>query len=136
MYLLSQSTSPAKLERLHELLGTVTESARSYGFFDEKIGEIRIAAEEAIVNIIKHAYAKAPGDVNVSCGIDESNRFFIEIVDQGIPFDPLSSSPSTPVGSVSSRSIGGLGIFFMMEMMDEVRYKRKEENNILTIYPV
>jgi serine/threonine-protein kinase RsbW len=87
---------PAKLKNLAQLIGFVSDCAHSQDIEKKRIIEIEIAAEEAFVNIINYAYRDQGGDVEVSCKSDSRNKFVIEIVDSGVPFDPLSlNEPDT-----------------------------------------
>lgn len=57
----------------------------------------------------------------------------IEIIDQGVPYDPLERQDPNITLSVEKRDIGGLGIFMVKQMMDEVSYRYENKSNILTI---
>jgi anti-sigma regulatory factor (Ser/Thr protein kinase) len=126
--------SPAMIEHLERLLGFVSEHAKEQGFPSDMLKKIELALEEALVNVINYAYPdKHDGEVEVSCGLDDHNRFVIEIMDSGTPFNPLSLSEPNLTQDVSERPIGGLGIHLIKKMMDEVEYRREGNNNILTL---
>ena len=123
---------PAKLENLGRWMEAVSECAREQGFDQKKTGRIELALEEALVNICNYAYPEEPGDVEVNCQEDDS-RFIIEIIDSGNPFDMTSlPAPDLP-SSIEERKIGGLGIFLIKKMVDEVRYRREGNFNILKL---
>ena len=123
---------PAALENLGRWRGAVSECAREQGFDQRKTGKIELALEEALVNICNYAYPDGPGDVEVSCKEDD-RRFIIEIVDSGDPFDMTSlPAPDLPP-SIEERKIGGLGIFLIRKMVDDVRYRRGGNFNILNL---
>ncbi len=123
---------PAKLENLGRWREAVSECAREQGLDKKKIGKIELALEEALVNICKYSYPDEPGDAEVNCKQD-NGRFIIEIVDSGIPFD-MTSLPSPPLtSSIETRKIGGLGIFLIKKMVDEVKYRREGRFNILNL---
>ena len=123
---------PAKLENLERWMNAVSECARKQGFDQKKTSKIELALEEALVNICKYSYPEEPGNAEVSCKQDNS-RFIIEIVDSGIPFD-MTSLPSPDITSgVEQRKIGGLGIFLIKKMVDEVDYRREGNFNILNL---
>jgi anti-sigma regulatory factor (Ser/Thr protein kinase) len=63
----------------------------------------------------------------------ENNRLIIEISDSGIPFDITKKADPDINASTEVREIGGLGIFLIKKMMDEVRYRREEGRNILDL---
>jgi serine/threonine-protein kinase RsbW len=123
---------PARLENLGRWTEAVSECAREQGFDRKKIGRIELALEEALVNICNYAYPEEPGDVEVNCQEDDS-RFIIEIIDSGNPFDMTSlPAPDLP-SSIEERKIGGLGILLIKKMVDEARYRREGNFNILKL---
>ena len=58
----------------------------------------------------------------------------IEMVDDGKPFDPLTEAPVPDVNApMDERPIGGLGVFLVRKLMDELTYRREEGRNHLTL---
>jgi anti-sigma regulatory factor (Ser/Thr protein kinase) len=84
------------------------------------------------VNIFEYSYAEKNGNVEVVCKLDAGN-FVIEIIDSGIPFNILTAKEPDITSGISERSIGGLGIFLIRKLMDDVRYRREGDRNILTL---
>ena len=123
---------PAKLENLGRWTGAVSECAREQGFDQKQIGRIELALEEALVNICNYAYPEEPGDVEVNCK-EDNGHFFIEIIDSGNPFDMTSLPAPDLSSSIEERKIGGLGIFLIKKMVDEVKYRREGSFNILNL---
>lgn len=123
----------ATLGNLARLLEFVSCFAKEKGFTTRKIKEVELATEEALVNIFNYAYAEELGDVQVKCGLDRTERLVIEVLDTGTPFNPLSLSDPDLTADVDDREIGGLGVFFIREMVDEVKYRRDVGKNILTL---
>ena len=132
MQILFRMKWPARLENLQRFLKPLSESAKAEGFHQERIREIELALEEALVNIFNYAYPKGAGDVEVIGGV-ENDDWIIEIIDSGIPFDMTSLSDPDLTAGVEERKIGGLGIFLVRQMVDEVRYRREKDRNILTL---
>ena len=126
---------PAKLEYLEEALIFITDEAKAAGLDDKKVGQIKLASEEAVVNIINYAYPDKDGNFEIACipNPKESKGLEMEIVDWGIPFNPLELPEPDINVPMEERKIGGLGIFMVRKIMDEVNYKRQEERNILTL---
>jgi len=124
---------PADIKNLRELVEFVSNFAKEKGFARKRIQEIALAVEEALVNISKYAYPdENTGEVEVKCKMDNDARLVVEILDTGVPFDiRYFSEPDLNVNR-SDIKIGGLGIFFIREMVDEVQYRRDRESNILT----
>ena len=124
---------PARSESLEEFLEFVSGLAEERGLSERKIKEIELAIEEALVNIIHYAYPESAGEVEIHYRKNDDTNFILEILDNGVPFDPLSLSEPDLTGDVSDRKVGGLGVFFIREMTDKVRYRRNGETNALTL---
>lgn len=132
MRLISEIKLPAKLENLDMLVQSVTACAREQGFSDNKLPVIELAIEEAFVNICKYAYHDGEGDVEVRCKLD-NDRFIIEIIDSGVQFDITSLPDPDITQNISERPVGGLGVFFIKKILDEVHYRREDNRNILNL---
>jgi len=132
MTVLTSLRMSAKLENLGTFIGSLSNCAKTQGFEQEKVSRMELAAEEALVNVFRYAYPEAPGDVEMTCKLEE-DRFTIEIIDSGIPFDVTATPDPKVTGGVHEREPGGLGIFFIKKVMDEVRYRRENDRNILTL---
>ncbi len=123
---------PASLDNLEEIQAFVSSRARDH-FEPQRIQQVLLATEEVLVNIFSHAYTQETGgQVTVSCDTDESGRFRIRFEDQGAPFNPLEWEEPDLEASIEDRPIGGLGVFFIRQMIDTLAYERKEGKNILT----
>ena len=125
---------PARIKNLGRLIEFVSSFANEQGVTQKRRSEIELATDEAFVNIVQYAYPDNPtGMVDVSCEMDEENRFIITLSDTGIPFNPLSLPKPTLDDPVTTREICGLGILFIKKMVDEVKYRREDGKNILTL---
>jgi len=132
MAVLTRLRMSAKLENLGRFIGALSDCAKTQGFGQEKIRKIELAAEEALVNVFRYAYPEQPGDVEIICRL-EGERLAIEIIDSGIPFDATAMPVPEVIDGDHEREPGGLGILLMKKVMDEVRYRRKKDRNILTL---
>ncbi len=133
MRCLSQKTWPARLEFLYESLDFVSSCARALGYGEERIVELELLMEEVLVNIIKYAYpGREPGEVVISCSEDGGN-LVLDIVDSGVPFDLLSAADPDVTAGVEERPVGGLGIYLIKKLADDVKYRREESRNRLTL---
>ena len=131
---MSKIVFDANFDNLDEIREIVAEAARQVGFSDKEIYAIQLAADEASSNIIEHAYAGVTGgkleiDINIS-----DNKLKIIMRDHGEPFDPASVPEPNVKADLSERKIGGLGMYLMRKLMDEVSYESSPETgNILTM---
>jgi serine/threonine-protein kinase RsbW len=123
----------AKVEHLPQWMQFIADHAQAYGFPSKRIREIELALEEVLVNICQYAYPDTAGDVEVACSVDAQQRFMIKIIDQGMAFDPLSLEAPDLTADVDSRQVGGLGVFLVRRLMDDVSYRRENDQNILKL---
>lgn len=132
-------TYEASLDNLYKMLGSITSVMEEKGFTMPDITQVEIACEEAFVNIINYAY-KDLEDIEkylkVSCSFDEESKvFYITIRDGGVAFNPFEDNTKklTLTGEAEDREMGGLGIYFMQQVMDKVDYKREHSENVLIL---
>lgn len=97
------------------------------------VGPINLVLEEALSNVIFYAY-ETQGNEEIQIDfLFEENQLKITISDGGKAFDPtLEIDPDISLG-VEDRPIGGLGIYLIRKLMDEVKYARVEEKNVLSL---
>jgi serine/threonine-protein kinase RsbW len=124
----------AKFEYLDEIRDFVGDIARAGGFSDKDVYNIQLATDEAASNIIEHAYENRPnGILELSCGM-RGDTIIIILIDHGESFDPSEIPLPDLKADLSDRKIGGLGIFLMRKLMDDVHYEPKaDKSNVLTM---
>lgn len=124
----------AKFEYLDEIREFVGGIARAGGFTDKDVYNIQLATDEAASNIIEHAYEKITnGVLELSCGV-RNDLITIVLIDHGESFDPSEIPLPDLKADLSDRKIGGLGIFLMRKLMDDVHYEvTANRGNILTM---
>ncbi len=123
-----------KLESLAIIGVFIGDTMRELGLAARKIFELQLAVDEACTNIIEYGYANANevGMIDIACQ-RKGEEIVVVIKDRGKPFDPTSVPPPDLNASLEERKAGGLGIYFMKTLMDEVRYEFKEGKNVLTM---
>lgn len=127
------NTFPAKFEYLDEIRDFIAQVARQSGFADKEVYSLQLAADEAASNIIEHAYEGiGTGSIGISCEMHEDSLIII-MQDQGKAFDPSKVRHPNLKADLSARQIGGLGVYLMRKLMDEVHYKSTGKNNTLTL---
>lgn len=109
-------------DNLSVLRSFTRSAAEESGFSDETVGKIILAVDEACTNIIKHAYKYSPdGEIKLSIK-SEDNKFIIAITDEGNHFDPNKIPEPNLSEYYKQRRIGGLGMFLIRKLMDDVKY--------------
>ncbi len=95
---------------------------------------MELALEEVLVNIIQHGYQQRPGLVEIEMKQISDDQIEIVITDEGLPFDPTKGQKKPHLSApIEELPIGGLGIPFLLQCLDEVKYTRKEGLNILML---
>jgi serine/threonine-protein kinase RsbW len=124
------------IEHLSKMLNFICDNARTAGIKGERLYKLELASEEALVNVISYAFpAKEPGNyISISCQKVEDKRFEVIILDKGIPFNPIDTSKDIDIHkSIEERRVGGLGIFLIHKLLDEVSYRRIGNENVLKL---
>lgn len=116
--------------RLDEILDMLMHS-REVSSHPSLAYTIRLVSEEIIVNILHYAYSQETEGYLTLCLWDENEEIILEFRDGGIPFNPLDQEKPDTSLAPEQREIGGLGIFLVREMMDDVEYNYIEKENRL-----
>jgi len=111
---------------------TLAEWIDSIGLPQELNMPVNLALEEAVTNVMLYAYPDASGQVLVEAETSPG-RVVFTISDSGVAFDPTQQKEPDLTQGVEERPIGGLGIFLVRQIMDDVAYARKDDRNILTL---
>ncbi len=120
----------SELNRLAEFIELLGEER---GFDMALVMNLNLALEEVVSNIILYAYPEKMGkEISIKC-TDVDNSLIFIISDNGEQFDPTQMKDADITLSAEEREIGGLGIFLVRNIMDDMKYERVENKNILTI---
>jgi serine/threonine-protein kinase RsbW len=111
---------------------TLDQTMRIHAFSDEEILDTQLAVEEAITNVIMHGYAGNPGQIVLSCRTTHA-LVEVQIEDSAPPFNPLSIPLPDTEGELEDRKIGGLGVFLIRQVMDDIIYRYENGKNILVL---
>lgn len=100
--------------------------------------QLDIAVEELFVNVAHYAYPDAtqenPGTARISYTYSaDPPSITVDIIDEGIPYNPLAKPDAVTPDDIAEVPIGGLGILMAKRSVDEIRYERVDESNVVTI---
>ncbi|MDR3295046.1 MAG: ATP-binding protein [Clostridiales Family XIII bacterium] len=125
---------PAKTEDLDRVLSPIDGALAVCACPPETQIQIDLAVEEIFVNIARYAYGSEGGDAVVSYELMEDPlRMRIRFQDEGVPYNPLLKEDPDISLSAEKRPVGGLGIFLVKKLMDQMEYRRENGRNILTV---
>ncbi len=121
-------TIAGQYEQVQTACQFVAQGAREAGLDEQAVFHVELCCDEACTNIIEHGYGgENIGDISLSYHI-ENRSFVIVIRDEGRSFQPESILPpqsvsaKNPKDAAKNLQIGGLGIHFMRELMDDVQF--------------
>lgn len=96
--------------------------------------QVDVVIDELVSNVANYAYPEETGDLTIQIAVNEDPKEFImTLIDSGIPYNPLEKEDPDINASVEDRPIGGLGIFMVKKMMDDMKYQYLDGKNILTV---
>ena len=123
---------PASIENLPRFLIPVLAFASAHHLSDDRKNNLELALEETLVNIFSYAYPEKRGYVDLSCRMADG-RLVILIEDEGLPFSMVSAAAPDIATDLLERKAGGLGIYLIKSLMDDVRYRREGNRNLLEL---
>ena len=108
---------------------TVEELSAVAGFPEDERHRITLALDEALTNIIRHAYGNQYDQpIELTCRLlDDRLEFLLQ--DRGRPVDK-NALQARPLGE---ERMGGLGSHLIAHIMDEVKYERLSDQNQLRL---
>jgi len=124
---------PANLGNVRDICKYISECAENFGLSSRDIHKVELAIEEVVVNIVKYSKSEESNSIIKVTVIGDSEKLQIKIEDNGVPFNPLDYGEPALNTSILERQIGGLGIFLVKKMVDNVEYERIGNKNVLTL---
>lgn len=134
LLIMPTQTFAASFDSLDAVREFVARAARQAGLDEKDVYNVQLAADEAASNVIEHAYEGVmDGKIEISVETtDEALRLVMR--DQGRQFDPDEIAVPDTEAALEDRSVGGLGLFFMRSLMDEVSFQHLPgQGNVLTM---
>ena len=113
-----------EISEIGKLNAFIEEIGNEFSLGPDVVFNLTLVLEEAVVNIINYAYLSARM---------HDDSIVLVLTDTGKEFDPTMAPDADISLSADEREIGGLGIFLIRQIMNEVKYERIEGKNILTL---
>lgn len=127
-----------RMEPSADELETLFSQVEGFGdraeWSDRLTFQVKLILEELTLNVINYGSAGKkldPIEIRLAC---EGDTLIIEITDVGQPFDPLTDAPSPDLSlALEDRPIGGLGLYLVRTMVDEMHYRWEAGSNHLKL---
>ena len=121
------------ITEISRLAGFIDEVAEKFSLPMDMVFSLNLVLEEAVTNVIMYAYPKEEHEfIYLSADIQDGSLVFV-LTDSGKEFDPTLMPDADITLSAEDRQIGGLGIFLIRQIMNEVKYERIDGKNVLTL---
>lgn len=142
---------PVRRDQVHHLLRSLNAAMIAQGYDDALRADLCLIAEEVACNVLEHGVpehgaqqhgapergASKPTDDDahwLRVGIvRDGPRLHIEFRDTGLAYDPLACPPPDLDADIGERPIGGLGVYLVQALAEDVRYAREEPHNVLRL---
>lgn len=122
-----------EISEINKLAIFIEEVGEELNLPSELVFNLNLVLEEAVSNVILYAYPKEEHqEILLTARKSDKNLIFI-LTDSGKEFDPTQAPDADITLSAEEREIGGLGIFLIRQIMNEVAYQRIEGKNVLTL---
>ncbi len=98
----------------------------------QTVYDLKLAVDEACTNVITHGYAGMnPGSIILSIEVGPE-RVELTLTDFGHPFEPSEPPAPDVEAGLDDRPMGGFGLYFIYQTMDEISYETLHDSNRLT----
>ena len=122
------------ISEISRVTGWLESCCVAEGLAEDATLQIALALEEAVTNVINHAFAGLPPPYQITVRIEITrDRIAAEVIDNGHPFDPTSMPDPDITLPLEGRPPGGMGIHLIRSMMDRMQYRRTDGNNFLRL---
>ena len=123
----------ADVSELGRVQDSVSQFCREHRLSTEVEGDLSLALEEVLVNIIRYGYPEGgKHEILVWLSV-EQDSVIVSVEDDGTPFNPLDAPEPDIHLPLEKRPIGGLGIHLVKNLMDGLEYHRSEGQNRLVM---
>lgn len=122
----------AKKENYKYFCNWLNDACQEWNLNGDLSNKLEICAEEIFANVVFYAYPETQGIIDVTLQ-NTDNKIIFEFKDEGIEYNPLKKTDPDITLPPEERPVGGLGIYMVKNIANEISYKRENNINILTL---
>jgi serine/threonine-protein kinase RsbW len=111
----------ASLDKLQDVRSFIDRAGASLGASEQVLGDLRLAVDEAVTNIVLHGYGNAGGVIELQIR-KEGDAIVISILDRAPHFNPDEVRAPRLDTPLQDRPAGGMGIFLIRQMTDRAEF--------------
>ena len=122
------------LSELSRIADEIESHGESRGWPTKWIMNLNLSLDELITNTVSYGYQDTDEhEIQVTL-TERTGSLVVVVEDDGMAFDPFTAAPAPDLeAGVEDRPIGGLGVYFVKTLIDEVAYERVENCNRITL---
>jgi len=122
-----------KISQLNKLADMLKIFCAENDLPDNILFDLNLSLDELVTNIISYGFDdNKEHDINISVEKIE-NGVEIKLEDDGAEFNPLNENDPKIGAALEEMEVGGLGIYFVKNKMDEIHYQRQLGKNIIKL---
>jgi len=122
-----------EIEELAKIEPFTEEFASGTGILQETLFKLNLIMDEILCNIISYGYNDSMEHTIKVIMVFDGHEINIEVIDDGIVFNPIEKTEPDLERPIEERPVGGLGIYIIKNTVDGMSYKRLDNKNILTM---
>ena len=113
-----------------EIAAFIKQFCEAESVASEDVSRLLVSVEEIFTNTVSYGF-KDDSEHWVTIELKKHrDALEVEIVDDGIPFDPLTEAPEPDLSApLEDRQIGGLGVHMVKYYMEDLSYSRDGVHN-------
>jgi len=120
-------------EGFARVVDAVDRFAEEHHIAADVVGDMQLALDEVLKNIVDYGYADdAEHEIRVDLSVAEG-MLRATVEDDGVAFNPLEATTPDTRATLQARRVGGIGLHFVKNLMDEVTYDRVGDHNRLIL---
>ena len=116
----------ADLDNLGKVRDFIEAGVQAYGLTSERGGELLLAVDEAVSNIIMHGFKTVTGDIEIEIAPDpaqDTAALLVRIRDNAPLFDPTKGfDPHLEISPLERDAPGGFGVYLINHLVDKIAY--------------
>lgn len=124
---------PADLREVDRLNRVIRQFGDLHEVPSRVLYAVNLALDEVVTNVVRHGFENAKDQEVVARVTAASGEVTTEVSDAGRAFNPLDVPAPNLDAPLSERTLGGLGIHLVRNLMDAVEYRREDGKNVLTM---
>jgi serine/threonine-protein kinase RsbW len=122
-----------QVSELEKVAQFIEELGEELGLSMELQMNLNLVMEEMVSNVIFYAYPQGVEEEIELLAKSDGKELTFVLSDKGREFDPTMKDDADPNVNPAERDLGGMGIFIVKNIMNEVTYQRLEGKNLLTM---